>query len=82
MSLKNVRNALLEQVPGLQTSVAALARRGLVPRAVWSRLQPMGDVVLRAPGGQKLIYRSQPGDMFARNVVWAGFRCWERSRVE
>lgn len=82
MSLKGVRNALLKQVPGLQTSVVALARRGVVPHAVWSKLQPMGDVVLRAPGGQKFVYRSQPDDMFARCVVWAGFRCWERSTVD
>ena len=80
--VKNLRNVLFQRVPGLQPSVAALARRGLVPRAVWSRLQPVGDTVLRAPGGERFIYRSQPGDMFARNVVWAGFRCWERSSVE
>lgn len=82
MTLKDVRNASLEHVPGLQTAVAALARRGLVPRALWSRLQPMGDVALRAPGGQRLVYRSQADDRFARRVVWDSFRSWERSTVE
>ena len=82
MSLKEVRNAFLEHVPGLQASVIALARRGLLPRRVWSKLQPMGDVVLRAPGGQEFIYRSRPDDMFARCVAWAGFSGWEGSTVE
>ena len=82
MSLKDVRNSSLERVPGLQTAVAALARRGLAPRALWSRLQPLGDVSLTAPGGQRLVYRSQADDRFARRVVWDGFRSWERSSVE
>jgi FkbM family methyltransferase len=82
VNLKDVRNALLEKAPGLQGGLAALARRGLIPRAVWSRLQPMGDVSLTAPGGQTLVYRSQADDHFARRVVWDDFRSWERSTVE
>jgi pantoate--beta-alanine ligase len=42
----------------------------------------MGDVALRAPGGQRLVYRSQADDSFARRVVWDGFRSWESSTVE
>ncbi len=68
--LNGVRNAVLKQVPGLQRSEVALVRQSTLPHAVWSKLESMGDVVLRTPGGQKFVYRSQPDDMFARSLAW------------
>ena len=74
MTLKDIRNACLLRVPGLQRALVTRTQRGLIPRMLWTRLQPMGDVALRAPGGQRLVYRSQPGDRFARRVAYSAPR--------
>jgi FkbM family methyltransferase len=71
----------MARVPALQPGLLTLSRRRLLPRRVWSRLQPMGDVKIPVPGGHTVVYRSRADDQFARRVVWPGFEAWEGSTV-
>lgn len=74
---KRLRNSAIARLPLLQSSLHALARRGLVPRFVWMHLQPIGRVKLRAPTGETFSYLSDSSDEFAHNVCWTDFSAWE-----
>jgi FkbM family methyltransferase len=76
--LKTVRNSAMIAVPGLQTGVQQLASRRLLPRAVWSRLQPIGRLTLSLPGDRKFVYVATADDQLARSAVWTNFADWER----
>lgn len=79
---RQVRNRVVA-LPGVQSAVVAASRRGLLPKAVWARLQPIDEVEIPVPiGDHRFVYVSDPADIFARNVCWAGFRYWETSTVE
>jgi FkbM family methyltransferase len=73
---KKVRDALV-RIPGVQPAIQAAASRGIVPRSVWGRLQPIGWRIIRAPSGARLTYVSAPDDVMARTIVWTHLRDWE-----
>jgi FkbM family methyltransferase len=75
--LKAVRDCSLRRIPGLQGLIAAGARSGLLPAALWQRLHPIGTWTLHAPDGTPFSYASAPHDGLARHVAWTDMRDWE-----
>jgi FkbM family methyltransferase len=75
-TLRQVRDGLI-RLPGIQTGMKYLGRRGLVPPALTNRLQPYGTHTVRSPVGGEFRYVVSRRDVFARSVVWTDLRTWE-----
>jgi FkbM family methyltransferase len=68
--IKAVRDRVMA-LPGTTRAFRALTSRGLIPKVVWLRLQPIGVVTVRPRVGGEFRYRATATDELAKNVVWA-----------
>lgn len=83
-----LRHALRRLVHGslrvapLRHGVRSLARAGLVPRDVWTRL-PVTDATFAValPGGPVFLYRYGPGDAIGHAFYWRGLGAWESATI-
>ena len=75
-TLRQVGDRLL-RMPGMQSGIRSLGRRGLLPHAVTDRLQPYGTHRVRPLTGGEFRYVVSACDVFARSVVWTDLRKWE-----
>jgi FkbM family methyltransferase len=62
-------------------ALAALARRRLVPRRVWMRIQPLGAFTIAAPNERWFTYVASRDDVLARQFAWTGLRGYEPGTV-
>lgn len=77
---KRVRNAVV-RVPGVQMLIKMAVRAGVLPSAVYLRMQPLGSHWLVSPDGTRFQYVSDPTDQLARSIVWRGLRDWEETTI-
>jgi FkbM family methyltransferase len=71
------RDVSIGRAPWLRRTLQLLASRGVVPRAVWRRIQPLGACRIVTPSGRRFIYVGTSGDMLAREFVWTNARDYE-----
>lgn len=76
MTLKELRDRVM-RMPGVSPAVQATAGRGLLPRALWGRLQPSGVLTVRPMTGGSFRYQATSQDTMARQVCWTHLREWE-----
>ena len=82
MDLPALRNAAMASIPGLQRSLQLLGRHGVLPRRVYTRLQPIGEIRIAGPGEDSFRYCASAEDYFVRQVAWCDFRDWETATAQ
>ncbi|MGH2530813.1 MAG: FkbM family methyltransferase [Thermomicrobiales bacterium] len=69
--------AVATSLPIIRAPLGGLARRGIIPSSIWSRLPVRGTFRLSLPDGSRLSYASMPGDFVGRSLYWRGLDGYE-----